>query len=101
MIFCLCSQLARGPEEGVEGIAACTCHREHGLCLWREPCGGRGKGFLFRGDSMIYNAKGKKLADAGKREEITRTCTLKKSELDEFRAKFPAWKDADGFGIDF
>ena len=26
-----------------------------------------GKGFLFRGDSMIYNAKGKKLADAGKR----------------------------------
>ena len=60
-----------------------------------------GKGFLFRGDSMIYNAKGKKLADAGKREEITRTCTLKKSELDEFRAKFPAWKDADGFGIDF
>lgn len=24
-----------------------------------------GKGFLFRGDSMIYNAKGKKLADAG------------------------------------
>ena len=22
--------------------------------------------FLFRGDSMIYNAKGKKLADAGK-----------------------------------
>jgi len=31
-----------------------------------------GKGFLFRGDSMIYNAKGKKLADAGKREEITR-----------------------------
>ena len=60
-----------------------------------------GKGFLFRGDSMIYNAKGKKLADAGKREEITRTCTLKKSELDEFRAKFPAWKDADGFSIDF
>ena len=60
-----------------------------------------GKGFLFRGDSMIYNAKGKKLADAGKREEITRTCTLKKSELDEFRAKVPAWKDADGFSIDF
>lgn len=60
-----------------------------------------GKGFLFRGDSMIYNAKGKKLADAGKREEITRTCTLKKSELDEFRAKFPAWKDTDGFSIDF
>lgn len=58
-----------------------------------------GNGFLFRGDSVVYNAKGKKLADAGKREEITRTCTLIKSELDEFRAKFPAWKDADSFAI--
>ena len=42
------ANLARGPEEGVEGIAACTCHREHGLCLWREPCGGRWERFSFQ-----------------------------------------------------
>ena len=59
-----------------------------------------GKGFTYRGDSMVFSPKGKKLADAGKREEITRTCTLNKEDLDELRAKFPAWKDADAFSIE-
>ena len=58
-----------------------------------------GKDFKYRGDSMVYDAKGKKLADAGKREETTRTCTLNKKGLNEYRDKFPAWKDADGFSI--
>lgn len=58
-----------------------------------------GKGFTYRGDSMVFSPKGKKLADAGKREEITRTCTLDKNELEEFRTKFPAWKDADTFSF--
>ena len=39
-----------------------------------------GKGFAFRGDSMIYDARGKKLADAGKRDETTRTCALSKTD---------------------
>lgn len=58
-----------------------------------------GKGFLYRGDSLVFSPKGKKLADAGKREEVTRTCTLDKAELEEFRTKFPVWKDADTFSI--
>ena len=58
-----------------------------------------GKGFAFRGDSMIYDARGKKLADAGKRDETTRTCALSKTDLETFRAKFPAWKDADAFQL--
>ena len=58
-----------------------------------------GKGFAFRGDSMIYDARGKKLADAGKRDETTRTCALSKTDLEAFRAKFPAWKDADAFQL--
>ena len=41
----------------------------------------------------------KKLADAGKREEVTRTCTLTRADLEELRGKFPAWKDADMFEI--
>lgn len=60
-----------------------------------------GMGFVYRGDSMVFSPKGKKLADAGKREEITRTCTLSRTDLDELRTKFPAWKDADAFSIDF
>ena len=59
-----------------------------------------GKGFTFRGDSLVFDAKGRKIADAGKREEVTRTCTLSKNELEEFRLKFPAWKDADAFHVD-
>lgn len=59
-----------------------------------------GKGFVYRGDSMVFSPKGKKLADAGKREEITRTCTLSRADLDELRTKFPAWKDADAFQMD-
>lgn len=59
-----------------------------------------GKGFVYRGDSMVFAPKGKKLADCGKREEMTRTCVLVKQELDDLRAKFPAWKDADTFRIE-
>lgn len=59
-----------------------------------------GKGFVYRGDSMVFSPKGKKLADAGKREETTRTCTLSRADLDELRSKFPAWKDADAFSLD-
>ena len=59
-----------------------------------------GKGLTYRGDSMVIDPKGKKIANAGKREEITRTCVIKKSELEAFREKFPAWKDADSFHLD-
>jgi predicted amidohydrolase len=58
-----------------------------------------GKGFIYHGGSMLYTPKGKKLADAGKREEIIRTCTLYKEELTDLRTKFPAWEDADTFTI--
>ena len=47
-----------------------------------------GKGFVYRGDSMIFSPKGKKLADAGKREEVTRTCTLTRADLEDLRGKF-------------
>ncbi|MDR1200531.1 MAG: amidohydrolase [Tannerellaceae bacterium] len=60
-----------------------------------------GKGFNYRGDSMIYSPKGKKLADAGKREDIIRTCVLSKEELTDLRTKFPAWEDADTFTISY
>lgn len=59
-----------------------------------------GKGFTYRGDSMVISPKGKKMIDAGKREEVTRTCTLLKSELDDLRTKFPVWKDADTFSVE-
>lgn len=58
-----------------------------------------GKGFTYKGDSVVYSPKGKKIADAGKREETTRTCVLSAKEIESFREKFPAWKDADDFTL--
>lgn len=58
-----------------------------------------GNGFTFCGDSMVFSPKGIKLADVGRREEVIRTCSLGHLELEEFRTKFPAWKDADVFVI--
>lgn len=58
-----------------------------------------GNGVYFHGDSLLYDPKGKKIADVGKREEITRTCLLSRTDLVAFREKFPAWKDADEFEI--
>lgn len=58
-----------------------------------------GKNFVYRGDSLLYSPKGKKLADAGKREEITRTVTIDKKDLTTLREAFPAWMDADRFTL--
>lgn len=58
-----------------------------------------GTGTSYCGDSLIISPKGKKLANAGKREETTRTYALDKTELNEFRTKFPCWADADAFTL--
>ncbi|MCC8154709.1 MAG: amidohydrolase [Tannerellaceae bacterium] len=58
-----------------------------------------GKGIIYVGDSLVFSPKGKKLADAGKRKETTRTCVLNKEELEQLRLKFPVWKDADEFTL--
>ena len=58
-----------------------------------------GHNIPYRGDSLIFSAKGEKMADAGRRDDTTRTCTLSRIKLDEFRKKFPAWSDADAFQL--
>ena len=55
-----------------------------------------GKGFVYRGDSMIFSPKGKKLADAG---VIEIGAGKGRADLEDLRGKFPAWKDADAFEI--
>ena len=58
-----------------------------------------GSGFTYTGDSLVFTSKGKKLINAGAKEEVIRTCTLKKEKLESFRTKFPVWKDADRFSL--
>ena len=57
------------------------------------------KGFTYRGDSLIISPKGKKIADAGKREEVTRTVTLSMDEVTELRTNSPHGKTQDTFTI--
>ena len=58
-----------------------------------------GLGFKYKGGSAIYSPKGEKLTDTGTRKEFIRTFAIDKESLDKFRAKFPAWKDADNFTL--
>lgn len=58
-----------------------------------------GKGFHYRGNSVLFSPKGKKLGDAADAEEQIITCCLSAAEQEAFREKFPVWKDADDFSI--
>ena len=58
-----------------------------------------GNGFSYNGGSAIYSYKGEMLIQVPDHEEGTATATLELSALQEFRNKFPAWKDADSFTI--
>lgn len=58
-----------------------------------------GNGLKHEGGSKLVDAKGNimsYLAD----KEIVETIAISKKELDEFRQKFPVWKDADRFNIE-
>lgn len=50
----------------------------------------------YAGDSMAVDFLGRTMADAGNGER-TLVATLDAEELQRFRAKFPAWRDADDF----
>lgn len=52
------------------------------------------------GGSAVYSPKGEILASVPDNEEGTATSMLDLDSLQEFRKKFPVWKDADKFSID-
>ncbi len=55
----------------------------------------------YNGGSVIYSPKGELLARVPDYEEGSATAILELSTLREFRKKFPAWKDADAFSIEY
>ena len=55
-------------------------------------------GHEYAGDSALLDAKGNYLVEAGDQAGIF-THTLRRSELDEFRASFGALNDGDAFEL--
>ena len=53
------------------------------------------------GDSVLIDFKGNRMAETVLNEESVATVVLRKDLLDDFRERFPAWKDADEFDIRF
>ncbi|MEG1562422.1 MAG: amidohydrolase [Bacteroides sp.] len=58
-----------------------------------------GNQLCYTGGSMIYSPKGEALVAAPDKEEKIATTVLSLSDLQQFREKFPAWKDADAFQL--
>ncbi|MDH8700917.1 omega-amidase [Dysgonomonadaceae bacterium PH5-43] len=58
-----------------------------------------GNGLKYQGDSLIIDYKGNALAEAINDEESLLTVSVNKDKLNDFREKFPAWKDADDFTV--
>lgn len=59
-----------------------------------------GNGIPYSGHTGAYNFKGETLAFSEDREEIL-LVELDAASLGDYRQKFPAWKDADGFSIQY
>jgi predicted amidohydrolase len=58
-----------------------------------------GMGIRYAGDSMAYNARGEVIASLPLHEEGIKLVDLSLQELQQFRKKFPVWRDADSFEI--
>jgi predicted amidohydrolase len=56
-------------------------------------------GLAYAGDSMLVDFKGEAMLDEPSERPFVRTGRLSRDALDAFREKFPAWRDADHFGL--
>nr|CAA6829398.1 MAG: Aliphatic amidase AmiE (EC [uncultured Thiotrichaceae bacterium] len=56
-------------------------------------------GMAYSGDSMAIDFKGDVVLDRTAGESFIEAVQLNKTELNDFREKFPAWQDADAFEL--
>ena len=58
-----------------------------------------GNGIDYIGESVLLDPKGKEIAALALSEEGVISAAISLTEINNFRTKFPVWKDADGFSI--
>lgn len=51
------------------------------------------------GNSMLITPKGEMLSEITINKQLIKTYTINKKELENFREKFPVWRDADTFSL--
>ena len=61
--------------------------------------GSDGEGVDYKGNSLLIDPRGEIMLNLGNEENVA-TVELDLNSLEEFRKKFPVWKDADKFSID-
>jgi len=59
-----------------------------------------GNGVHYDGGSILYSAKGEALTAIPDNKEYISTTKINLHSLQQFREKFPAWKDADSFQLE-
>lgn len=62
--------------------------------------GSDGNGLSHDGGSVLYSAKGEALTVVPDNEEHTSTTKIDLQTLQQFREKFPTWRDADSFQVE-
>lgn len=67
-------------------------------CLGVNRVGIDGNQIAYNGHSAVYDFKGETLAKLGEKEQIL-ILHLEYSPLEDYRIKFPAWKDVDTFNL--
>ena len=67
-------------------------------CLGVNRVGIDGNQIAYTGHSAAYDFKGETLVNLEEQEQI-QVITLNYTALEEYRSKFPAWKDADNFTL--
>ena len=56
-----------------------------------------GKGLEYSGDSMVVDYKGEEITHQASNQACVIRSLISADALEDFRAKFPAWMDADDF----
>ncbi|MBB6274931.1 nitrilase family protein [Porphyromonas circumdentaria] len=56
--------------------------------------------FVYTGDSVLIDSRGKEMAICPPKEETLRVVAIEKAPLERMREKFPAWLDIDPFVLD-
>ena len=61
--------------------------------------GSDGNLLTYNGGSVLYSPKGEELMAVANNKDDTATTSLSLSALQQFRSKFPTWKDDDSFAL--